>query len=240
MRNVHKEGHYVQTDERWASVTWRSPKVANSLWTLAKRLNDWPKGHSGAGKRISLALDSFCRTVRTTTAKPPNVNSDGTLGSSGCFIVSLANLLRVLNVPIEGRIATPDKFLKHLQNNGFVSLIDAGSGSGVGFDPLLILTRGKVQLAGIEDWGRGGVHPSKSPVLQNLGRGEAAIVGVRGHGVYGRGQHYVLLTRRVRGDWIMHDPGQKAESTLLEHFPRIYAVWLYRKCDTKSRKNGGR
>lgn len=238
MRNVHKEGHYVQTDERWASITWRVPKVANSLWTLAKRLNDWPKGHSGAGKRISLALDSFCRTVRTTTAKPPNINSDGTLGASGCFIVSMANALRVLNVPLNGRIATPDVLLQHLQISGYVSLVD--SASGIGFDPLAILTRGKIQLAGIEDWGRRGVHPSKSPALCNLSRDEAAIAGVRGHGVYGKDQHYVLCTRRTGHDWEMEDPGRKAEATLLEHFPRIYAVWLYKKCDTKSRKNGRR
>jgi len=241
MHSVQKGGHFCQVDKRWASVPWRVPRMANTLWTLAQRLNDWPKGNgNGTRKRISLALATFSRNVRTTIRKRPNVTSDGTLGASGCYLVSMANTLRFLNVPIYGHVPTPDVLLQNLQLIGAVSLVDCSC--AIGFDSLGILTKGRVQLVGTEDWGRSGILPRQSPILRGLCRGEAAIANVCSHGVFGtaKRKHYVLLTGKTGNDWRMEDPALREASTLLEHFPRVYAVWLYCRVNVNSRKNGRR
>ena len=228
---MEKDGHFLQSDPRWKGKRWHYPALTNTLGELTQALQWWERHDGKRRGTVLTALRRFNREVRQTITLPPRPQPGniGSLNQAGCQLVSFCNVLRHLGARIRGKQPTPPVLLNELQDAGLltVTLFIAYPG----FEPLTILSKGQVRLTRMEDFGRGGVLPRESRILRELRRGQAAVVNVDSHEYFSASNrtHYVTLTRRVRGDWIMEDPAEEKESALLACYRRVYAVWLYQR-----------
>ena len=224
------ESHYLQTDDEYAALRWNEPGVSAALWTLTDRLHRHARGRANAG-RVVRAMKSLSREVRRVLRRrhAPKRTCRESVYATGCELVSLANVLLRLRVSLDGQRPTPSVLLSVLQKCGLLTL--TGYCYVPGHDLLGLCTDGFVQLAAYEDHGRAGVPPLRSPILRGLRRGQVAVVNVHSHERLSMRPrtHYVTIVARIRGDWIMWDPGLAGERSLLGSYKRVFQVWLYRR-----------
>lgn len=238
----HDDGHWLQTDERWAGREYFIRSLEFATARLAIEVQHLMDG-ARSGKALRRALKLLSKEVRNFATNPvrSRPTAIGSLGQSGCYLLSFSNLLRHLRVDLGGEEPNPNVLLRHLQYE--LLLTPTGYSAVPGFDLLNLVTEGEVSLIRAEDFGRRGVAPIKSEILRTgLKRGHAAILNVVRHEHFSNSRrnytHYVLVIKRAGRNWIMHDPYVKGEIFLAPSYRRVFQVFQYRRKPSRRKGRG--
>ena len=154
-----------------------------------------------------------------------------TLAESGCWHVSIANMLdQLLPRPRVDRY-TPERLLATLQSEGIGTL--TGYVENAPLDPVSAITRGAVQLERYLDLGKRGLvvdhHLVQELLLYGCMPGRRAVVNVKGHDHFGSTSHFVLVVGPRQGDFDIIDPGYRSRVSLRASYRRVFQIAVYRR-----------
>lgn len=223
---------WQQGEWRWAGEAVLWPRLAASLARLTRELHRRDRGEARTTKQVREALAAFSRQVMwyASRERMPRPEAMHSLNHSGCWIASVAMMLRHFAVRIEGDEPTPLRVLRAFQDKLWMTL--SGYCRTPGFDLISLLTRGAVTLAAYEDHKRGGIRPDKSRLLRSeLKPGRAAIVNVWTHEfeTTADGTHYAAVLPAPGGMVTVLDPAEAEPQTnsLLDVYDKVFQVFLY-------------
>ncbi len=225
---------YSQTDDNWKNYLWYDPKVKPLFRKITECLHKYEKEGSH-GKSLLNAMnklnDKIIEIVNKGEYKHKHTN-EGSMHESGCWHMSIANMLAIFKIKLDGRLADPITLLWALKEHNLGSLTGFVEHSFV--DPLSLITKDKVQLVKYRSFGAEGVGKKNKALLgllNEIDENTCAIVNVGAHEFQSSNTddcHYVLLPHFNEGDYCAIDTNYSHKINLFDEYDdKIHQVSLY-------------
>lgn len=227
--NSMDDGIFKQEDPRWRGLVWYHKPIDHAVAELTRAMHAYAE-NPGSTKRLLKSAQRITTAIERLQ-KYPDINGakrDGSLNSSGCWHVSVANMLRRFNVPLNKLSPTPEAVVLQLRQHMLGTL--TGYVSRPFVDPLSLLTKERVQLAEYRDFGKNGVTWSAKALRDALApvkkEDRCAIVNVQGHEFLGReDSHYILVAGSSSNALVVEDPTTAAGVS--PKYDKIYQISVY-------------
>lgn len=225
---------YCQSDGPWSQRLWYDKKFDSAICKLTRALHAFARDTSLGGKLAEAGAEvaKVARDAGKSARYPQNTRMNASINQTGCWHVTIANMLSQMNQIHDGNDIDPGVLLDMLQEQNLGTL--TGYVGRPFVDPLSILTDGRVQLSGFRDFGANGVHKNDQEIVEMLSRADGreccAVVNVNRHEYFDDGDsHYVLVAGRFGADFRMLDPDETTEKGFFEAYGRAFQVTLYRR-----------
>lgn len=225
---------FRQYERPWRDLVWYEPPISKAVRDLTNAVHAIVRGERHGRAAARRALVQLSRATGDFAEKRKRLRGkqrEATLAESGCWHVSVANMLDQLLPRPRSHRFTPRRLLATLQSEGIGTL--TGYVENAPLDPISAITRGAVQLERYLDLGKRGVAVDHPVVQELLLHGcmpeRRAIVNVEGHDHFGSRSHFVLVVSPRQGDFYIVDPGYQSRVSLRASYRRVFQIAVYRR-----------
>lgn len=233
---MKKRIFYSQSQGPWRQRLWYDRRFDSALLKLTRALHAFARDERLGGKLVEAGalVADVARRAGESACYRQEAHLTASINHTGCWHVTIANMLSLMNQTSDGRDIDPGVLLDLLQEQNLGTL--TGYVGRPFVDPLSILTSGRVQLQGYRDFGVKGVRKNDPELTEMLsradGRGCCAVVNVNRHEFFDDGDsHYVLIAGRIGADFRMLDPAETTEKGFWGAYAKAFQVTLYRRLE---------